>query len=65
MPPSFLYKQEVKLLYCKIQITKERKKKKKKKRNMGFSEKQEALVNSSWESFKQNIPQYSVLFYTL
>ncbi|XP_004490880.1 leghemoglobin-1-like [Cicer arietinum] len=31
---------------------------------MGFSEKQEALVNSSWESFKQNIPQYSVLFYT-
>jgi len=31
---------------------------------MGFTEKQEALVNSSWESFKQN-PGYSVLFYTM
>ncbi|XP_058738407.1 leghemoglobin-1-like [Vicia villosa] len=32
---------------------------------MSFTDKQEALVNSSWESFKQNIPQYSVLFYTI
>nr|QAX32741.1 leghemoglobin [Astragalus canadensis] len=31
---------------------------------MGFTEGQEALVNGSWEAFKQNIPQYSVLFYT-
>ncbi|CAK8538195.1 unnamed protein product [Lathyrus sativus] len=31
---------------------------------MGFTEKQEALVNSSWELFKQN-PGYSVLFYTI
>ncbi|XP_050907689.1 leghemoglobin Lb120-1-like [Lathyrus oleraceus] len=31
---------------------------------MGFTEKQEALVNSSWELFKQN-PSYSVLFYTV
>ncbi|CAJ2631861.1 leghemoglobin [Trifolium pratense] len=31
---------------------------------MVFTEKQEALVNGSWESFKQNLPQYSVLFYT-
>ncbi|KAK7356580.1 hypothetical protein VNO80_15855 [Phaseolus coccineus] len=29
-----------------------------------FTEKQEALVNSSWEAFKGNIPQYSVVFYT-
>ncbi|GAU11338.1 hypothetical protein TSUD_343290 [Trifolium subterraneum] len=27
---------------------------------MGFTEKQEALVNGSWESFKDNLPQYSV-----
>ncbi|AES99405.1 hypothetical protein MtrunA17_Chr5g0435611 [Medicago truncatula] len=32
---------------------------------MGFTEKQEFLVNSSWESFKQNLPGYSVLFYTI
>ncbi|KAL2324953.1 hypothetical protein Fmac_024011 [Flemingia macrophylla] len=31
---------------------------------MGFSEKQEALVNSSWEAFKTNIPKHSVVFYT-
>nr|AAA32659.1 leghemoglobin [Medicago sativa] len=31
---------------------------------MGFTDKQEALVNSSWESFKQN-PGNSVLFYTI
>ncbi|AES99407.1 hypothetical protein MtrunA17_Chr5g0435621 [Medicago truncatula] len=32
---------------------------------MGFTEKQESLVNSSWESFKQNLSGYSVLFYTI
>nr|QAX32721.1 leghemoglobin [Onobrychis viciifolia] len=32
---------------------------------MGFTEKQETIVNSSWEAFKQNIPVYSVLFYTI
>ncbi|CAK8544450.1 unnamed protein product [Lathyrus sativus] len=32
---------------------------------MSFTDKQEALVNSSWESFKQNLPQYSVLYYTI
>ncbi|CAK8544447.1 unnamed protein product [Lathyrus sativus] len=32
---------------------------------MSFTDKQEALVNSSWESFKQNLPQNSVLFYTI
>nr|P28010.1 RecName: Full=Leghemoglobin [Medicago sativa]AAB48005.1 leghemoglobin [Medicago sativa] len=31
---------------------------------MGFTADQEALVNSSWESFKQNLPGYSVFFYT-
>ncbi|KAL5101993.1 hypothetical protein RYX36_006320 [Vicia faba] len=31
---------------------------------MGFTQQQEALVNSSWESFKQN-PSYSVFFYTI
>ncbi|RDX62803.1 hypothetical protein CR513_58825 [Mucuna pruriens] len=30
----------------------------------GFTEKQEALVNSSWEAFKANLPQHSVVFYT-
>ncbi|XP_004496145.1 atypical leghemoglobin 2-1-like [Cicer arietinum] len=30
-----------------------------------FTEKQEALVNSSWEAFKKNIPHLSILFYTL
>nr|P27199.1 RecName: Full=Leghemoglobin [Psophocarpus tetragonolobus]AAC60563.1 leghemoglobin [Psophocarpus tetragonolobus]CAA46704.1 leghemoglobin [Psophocarpus tetragonolobus] len=30
----------------------------------GFTEKQEALVNSSYEAFKANVPQYSVVFYT-
>ncbi|XP_061363805.1 leghemoglobin-like [Gastrolobium bilobum] len=30
-----------------------------------FTERQEALVKSSWEAFKQNIPNLSVLFYTL
>jgi len=29
-----------------------------------FTEKQEALVNSSYEAFKANIPQYSAVFYT-
>ncbi|KHN37871.1 Leghemoglobin C1 [Glycine soja] len=29
-----------------------------------FTEKQEALVSSSFEAFKANIPQYSVVFYT-
>ncbi|XP_004490909.1 leghemoglobin-1-like [Cicer arietinum] len=32
---------------------------------MGFTENQVALVNSSYESFKQNLPTYSVLFYTI
>ncbi|KAK2377024.1 leghemoglobin [Trifolium repens] len=32
---------------------------------MGFTEKQEALVTSSWESFKQNLSSNSVLFYTI
>ncbi|KAK2375267.1 leghemoglobin [Trifolium repens] len=32
---------------------------------MGYTEKQEALVNGSWESFKQNLSVYSVLFYTI
>ncbi|KEH43344.1 leghemoglobin Lb120-1 [Medicago truncatula] len=31
---------------------------------MGFTERQEALVSSSWETFNQNLPFYSVLFYT-
>ncbi|XP_020222796.1 leghemoglobin [Cajanus cajan] len=30
----------------------------------GFTEKQEALVNSSYEAFKANIPKHSVVFYT-
>ncbi|KAL2949477.1 hypothetical protein AAZX31_20G178200 [Glycine max] len=29
-----------------------------------FAEKQEALVNSSFEAFKANIHQYNVVFYT-
>nr|QAX32710.1 leghemoglobin [Glycyrrhiza uralensis] len=29
-----------------------------------FTEKQEALVSSSFEAFKQNIPHLSILFYT-
>nr|P09187.1 RecName: Full=Leghemoglobin-1; AltName: Full=Leghemoglobin I [Medicago sativa]CAA31750.1 unnamed protein product [Medicago sativa] len=32
---------------------------------MSFTDKQEALVNSSWEAFKQNLPRYSVFFYTV
>ncbi|XWS66253.1 hypothetical protein CRYUN_Cryun05aG0183700 [Craigia yunnanensis] len=32
---------------------------------MGFTEKQEALVNESWELLKQNIPQLSLRFFTL
>ncbi|CAI8587933.1 unnamed protein product [Vicia faba] len=32
---------------------------------MGFTDKQEALVNSSWESFKQNLPGNSIFFYTI
>nr|QAX32757.1 leghemoglobin [Ononis spinosa] len=32
---------------------------------MGFTDKQEALVNSSYESFKQNLSGYSILFYTV
>ncbi|CAJ1976634.1 unnamed protein product [Sphenostylis stenocarpa] len=31
---------------------------------VAFTEKQEALVNSSLEAFKANIPQYSAVFYT-
>ncbi|KAK7279508.1 hypothetical protein RJT34_24561 [Clitoria ternatea] len=31
---------------------------------VSFTENQEALVNSSWEAFKQNIPRHSVVFYT-
>ncbi|KEH41363.1 hypothetical protein MtrunA17_Chr1g0170851 [Medicago truncatula] len=31
---------------------------------MSFTQRQEALVNSSWEAFNQNLPFYSVLFYT-
>nr|P10816.2 RecName: Full=Leghemoglobin 3; AltName: Full=Srglb3 [Sesbania rostrata]CAA32043.1 leghemoglobin [Sesbania rostrata] len=31
---------------------------------MGFTEKQEALVNASYEAFKQNLPGNSVLFYS-
>ncbi|KAK7343935.1 hypothetical protein VNO77_13070 [Canavalia gladiata] len=30
-----------------------------------FSEKQESLVKSSWEAFKQNVPHHSAVFYTL
>ncbi|KAK7343783.1 hypothetical protein VNO77_12815 [Canavalia gladiata] len=30
-----------------------------------LTEKQEALVNSSWEAFKQNLPHHSAVFYTL
>ncbi|CAL5209062.1 unnamed protein product [Lathyrus oleraceus] len=30
-----------------------------------FTEEQEYLVNSSWETFKKNIPQLSIYFYTL
>nr|QAX32723.1 leghemoglobin [Onobrychis viciifolia] len=29
-----------------------------------FSKKQEDLVNSSWEAFKQNIPHLSIVFYS-
>ncbi|AES82248.1 leghemoglobin Lb120-1 [Medicago truncatula] len=31
---------------------------------MSFIEKQETLVNGSWESVKHNLPHHSVLFYT-
>ncbi|KAJ1404736.1 Leghemeoglobin, iron-binding site [Sesbania bispinosa] len=31
---------------------------------MGFTDKQEALVNTSYEAFKKNLPGYSVLFYS-
>ncbi|KAJ1435820.1 Leghemeoglobin, iron-binding site [Sesbania bispinosa] len=31
---------------------------------MGFTDKQEALVNASYEAFKKNLPGYSVLFYS-
>ncbi|KAL5069299.1 hypothetical protein RYX36_020186 [Vicia faba] len=31
---------------------------------MEFTLRQEALVNSSWEAFNQNLPLFSVLFYT-
>nr|prf hemoglobin,leg [Glycine max] len=31
---------------------------------VAFTEKQDALVSSSFEAFKANIPQYSVVFYT-
>ncbi|CAN4120044.1 unnamed protein product [Withania somnifera] len=32
---------------------------------MGFTEKQEALVKSSWDVMKQNIPQLSLRFFSL
>ncbi|KAK2430849.1 Leghemoglobin 1 [Trifolium repens] len=32
---------------------------------MGYTEKQESLVNSSYDSFKQNLSANSVLFYTI
>ncbi|KAL7184790.1 hypothetical protein ACSBR2_026850 [Camellia fascicularis] len=32
---------------------------------MGFTEKQEALVKESWEVMKQNIPEFSLRFFTL
>ncbi|XP_057424010.1 leghemoglobin-like [Lotus japonicus] len=32
---------------------------------MGFTAQQDALVGSSYEAFKQNLPSNSVLFYTL
>ncbi|GMP68513.1 hypothetical protein CsSME_00028115 [Camellia sinensis var. sinensis] len=32
---------------------------------MGFTEKQEALVKESWEVVKQNIPEFSLRFFTL
>ncbi|XVF75654.1 hypothetical protein PTKIN_Ptkin13bG0204300 [Pterospermum kingtungense] len=32
---------------------------------MGFTEKQEALVKESWEVLKQDIPQFSLRFFTL
>ncbi|XP_027364694.1 leghemoglobin-like [Abrus precatorius] len=32
---------------------------------VSFTEKQETLVNSSWEALKQNIPHYSFVFFTL
>ncbi|AES98239.1 leghemoglobin Lb120-1 [Medicago truncatula] len=32
---------------------------------MSFTDKQEALVNSSYEAFKQNLSGYSVFFYTV
>jgi hypothetical protein len=71
--PSFFYKQMLdlcKLLhYYRIQITKRKQKKDKNKLKHTsmdvFTEQQEALVNSSWEAFKKNIPQLSILFYTL
>ncbi|CAL5209060.1 unnamed protein product [Lathyrus oleraceus] len=31
---------------------------------MDFTLRQQALVNSSWEAFNQNLPLFSVLFYT-
>jgi hypothetical protein len=52
------------IVTLQIQITNKKKEKIKKKRNMGFTDKQEALVNSSFELFKQN-PGNSVLFYTM
>jgi hypothetical protein len=41
------------------------KEKEKEKENMGFTEKQESLVNSSYDSFKQNLSGNSVFFYTV
>ncbi|KAE8676913.1 Non-symbiotic hemoglobin 2 [Hibiscus syriacus] len=32
---------------------------------MGFTEKQEALVKESWEVLKQDIPRFSLLFFSL
>ncbi|GMI84838.1 NON-SYMBIOTIC HAEMOGLOBIN 2, ARABIDOPSIS HEMOGLOBIN 2, HEMOGLOBIN 2, phytoglobin2, haemoglobin 2 [Hibiscus trionum] len=32
---------------------------------MGFTEKQEALVKESWEVLKQDIPHFSLLFFSL
>uniref|UniRef100_A0A7N2ME78 Globin domain-containing protein n=1 Tax=Quercus lobata TaxID=97700 RepID=A0A7N2ME78_QUELO len=34
-------------------------------RELGFTEKQEALVKESWKVMKQNIPEHSLRFFTL
>ena len=63
--PTLLYKQvlDVKVLHRKISYNK--KETQKRKNIMGYTQQQDALVNSSYEVFKQNLPTNSVLFYTL